>query len=68
MVARSVSFMPSTSIVSPALVAPPALIASMTKWRGPFRSTVSASKRCFIAASVIFSQIAGGQSLRPSVL
>ena len=68
MVARAVSDSPPASTVLPAAVSPSAAIASMTKWRGPLSITLSAPKRFLIAASVILSQAAAGQSFSPSVL
>jgi hypothetical protein len=46
-------------------VSPAAAIASMTKWRGPLSTTLSAPKRFFIAASVILSQMSGGAIVQP---
>jgi hypothetical protein len=60
--------MPSTSMVLPEALAPEAVISSMMKKRGPFISTMSAPKRCFMASSVMPAQIFAGQSLWPSVL
>lgn len=68
MVARSVSFIPSTSIVSPDLVAPEAVIWSMRKKRGPFKRTVTAPKRFLMASSVMASHTEAGQPFSPRVL
>jgi len=62
-----VSAKPSASTVLPAAVSPAAAIASITKWRGPLSTTLRAPKRFFIAASVILSQMSGGQSFSPRV-